>query len=187
MNNLSDIDIKQTIPYSLSNDENIQALAEAITVQLMDVAGKTDRLRILPNLSKLPEAVVDQLAWHFSVDFYDVTLPRATKEQLLYQSIAWHRRKGTVKVVEEMVSAVHSQGQVLENWDYGGEPYHFKVVVEGEPITDPKTLENLTHAIESVKNVRSWLDGIEYKRRIECAIYYGGATHVHREVEIKHG
>lgn len=187
MNNLSSINLKQTLPQSIAQDVKIQALAEAVTVELLEVVGKIDRLRILPNLSKLPEAVVDQLAWHFSVDFYDVTLPRATKEQLLYQSIAWHRRKGTVKVVEEMVSAVHSHGRVVENWDYDGEPYHFKIVVEGEPITDPRALENLIYAISSVKNVRSWLDGIEYERGLNCDIYFGGATYIHREVEIKHG
>lgn len=184
MNNLSNINLKQTLPYSISEDENIQALAEAITVQLLAVNSKIDLLRILPNLSKLPEAVVDQMGWHLSVDFYDVNLPRATKEQLLYQSVAWHRRKGTVKVVEEMVTAVHSHGRVIENWDYGGEPYHFKVLVEGEPITDPKALANLTEAINSVKNVRSWFDGIDYERGTAFDIYYGGATYIHREVVI---
>lgn len=184
MNKLDNLDLKQTLPCSISGDIDIQALSEAISKQLMDVSKKTGRLLILPNLEQLPEAVVDQLAWHFSVDFYDVTLPRSTKEQLLYQSIAWHRRKGTVKVVEEMVTAIHNNCRVVENWDYGGEPYHFKIVVEGEPIVDPVVLDNLIRSVDAVKNVRSWLDGIEYERALTCGVYMGGATHIHREVTI---
>lgn len=184
MNELSNLDLKLTLPESISNDINIQGLTEAAADRFIDVAAKIDLLRILANLSNLPEATVDQLAWHFSVDFYDVTLPREVKEQLLYQSIAWHRRKGTVKVVEEIVTAVHSTAQVIENWEYGGEPYHFKIIVEGEPITNPQTLTTLKQAIDSVKNVRSWLDGIEYKRALTCDMFLGGATYIHKEVMV---
>ena len=184
MNELTGLSLRETLPYSIAGDLNIQGLSKAAAAQLIDVAEKTELILILPNLSLLPEAVVDQLAWHFSVDFYDITLPREAKEQLLYQSIAWHRRKGTVKVVEEIVTAVHSSAQVIENGQSGGQPYHFKVIVEGEPIEDTATLNTLKQAIDSVKNVRSWLDGIEYKRSLTCDVFYGGATYIHKEVMI---
>lgn len=82
------------------------------------------------------------------------------------------------------MTAVHSSAQVIENWQYGGQPYHFKVIVEGEPIEDTATLNTLKQAIDSVKNVRSWLDGIEYKRSLTCDVFYGGATYIHKEVMI---
>lgn len=184
MNELTVLNLRETLPHSIAGDLNIRGLSEAAAAQLIDVANKANLILILPNLSHLPEAVVDQLAWHFSVDFYDVSLPRETKEALIYQSIAWHRRKGTVKVVEEIVSAVHARGRIIENWNYGGQPYHFKIIVEGEPIQDPSVLTSLIQAIDSVKNVRSWLDGIEYERGIELDMFYGGATYIHKEVLI---
>lgn len=181
MNNLS---INELLPSSIKEDENIKVLATVLTKKLLAVADQIDTVRILANIDTLPTALLDLLAWQLHVDFYDTTYDRVKKKSLIYQAIAWHRRKGTVAVVKEIVTAVHSNAQVIENWNYGGAPYHFKVVVNGSQIQDATTLNTLGQAINSVKNVRSWLDNIEYTRGTGTTVYLGGATYVHKEVLI---
>lgn len=184
MNKLNDVSVNCLLPPSIKDDENVKALASAMTTELLAIASELDLIRILANIDTLPVEVLDLLAWQYHVDFYDVTYDRAKKKALLYQAIAWHRRKGTVSVVKEIVTAVHSNAQIIENWDYGGEPYHFKVIVDGAQIEDAATLNTLTRAIESVKNVRSWLDNIEYTRGTATTLYIGGAVYIHKEVLI---
>ena len=48
--------------------------------------------------------------------------------------------------------------EVEEYWQYGAEPYHFRVTLTGE-LTEAKAAWAKT-AIEGTKNVRSILDGI---------------------------
>lgn len=184
MNSINELDLASQLPQVLSSDININALAKAFTQELIQVNLSTELLLILANLDKLPEAIIDELAWQLHVDFYDVSMPRITKTQLIKQSIAWHRRKGTVKVVEEIVSAVYSTAKVVENWEYGGHPYKFKLIVKGEPIKDVETLAELRRAINSVKNVRSWLDDIEFQQETISSIYMAGAVSLHKEVVI---
>ena len=47
-----------------------------------------------------------------------------------------------------------------------------------------KTIDTLVNAIDSVKNVRSWLDGVEFTRNINQNIYLGLIMHVHKDVNI---
>lgn len=184
MNKINDVDLAAQLPESLSSDINVDTLARAFTKELVQVSLSTELLLILSHLDRLPEAVIDELAWQLHVDFYDVSMTREVKMQLIQQSIAWHRRKGTVKVVEEIVTAVYNSAKVVENWDYGGQPYHFKLVVKGEPIKDSETLTNLRRAIDSVKNVRSWLDDIEFQQESLNDIYMTGVVFIHKEVVI---
>lgn len=185
MNRIDNVDVLAITPSSIASDVSIQGLAEALSTQLQKVNGAIDSILLLPNLSSIPEEALDVLAWQFSVDFYTVKLDRQTKENLIRNSVAWHRRKGTVSVVEDIVFAVYgSAAKVLENWDYGGRPYHFKVEIEGAQSSDQATMESLTTAIMSVKNVRSWMDGFEFKQTLNSKLYFGGSMYAYKEVLI---
>ena len=184
MNSLADFSLETMLPASIKGDENIRAIAKAVTEELLKVSISTELLQILAHLDELPDTVIDQFAWQLHVDFYDISFSREKKKVLLYQAIAWHRRKGTVSAVEEIVTAIHGTAKVVENWDYAGKPYHFKIIVDGEAVEDINVLNQLKAAIDSVKNVRSWLDTIEYQKGISGDIYMGGATYIHKEVMI---
>ena len=90
-------------------------------------------------------------------------------------SIAWHRRKGTVGLVEEAIGELYSDCEVVENWGYeDGKPYNFKLQMSGYMMT-PNIRERMLRILEFVKNKRSWLDGIEYVHAINSGgVYVGG-------------
>lgn len=174
MNRLESINVRNTLPSSISFDENVQALSEVLSIKLISLVPSIDTLTILPNLSKLPDAVVDELAWHFHVDFYDATKTRAEREELVYKSIAWHRIKGTPGALEEAIKSLYSEAKVLENWEYeNGRPYGFKLLMEGYMV-DKDTKAQILNVIDMVKNTRSWLDDLEYAHNIDGNIIYTG-------------
>ena len=175
MNNLHEFNLKDTLPSSIANDANVQALAEVTTFRLMSLMPFVDRLTILSHLNELSTPILDEIAWHLHVDFYDEAVSREQKIRLILSSIAWHRRKGTVGLVEEAISELYSECEVVENWNYeGGQPYHFKLEMAGYMMT-PNIRERVLRILEFVKNKRSWLDDIEYVHDIDSkGIYIGG-------------
>ena len=179
MNDLYKFKLKDTLPSSIANDANVQALAEVVTLRLMTLMPFVDRLTILSHLNELSTPILDELAWHLHVDlhvdFYDEAVVREQKIKLILNSIAWHRRKGTVGLVEEAIGELYSDCEVVENWDYdGGKPYHFKLQMSGYMMT-PNIRERVLRILEFVKNKRSWLDGIEYVHAINSGgVYVGG-------------
>ena len=175
MNDLYKFKLKDTLPSSIANDVTVQALAEVTTLRLMALMPFVDRLTILSHLTALSTPIVDELAWHFNVDFYNEAVTREQKIKLILSSIAWHRRKGTVGLVEEAIGELYSECEVVENWDYdGGKPYHFKLQMSGYMMT-PNIRERVLRILDFVKNKRSWLDGIEYVQAINSGgVYVGG-------------
>lgn len=175
MNDLYKFKLKDTLPSSIANDANVQALAEVVTLRLMALMPFVDRLTILSHLNELSTPILDELAWHLHVDFYDEVVAREQKIKLILSSIAGHRRKGTVGLVEEVIGELYSDCEVVENWDYdGGKPYRFKLQMSGYMMT-PNIRERVLRILEFVKNKRSWLDGIEYVHAINSGgVYVGG-------------
>lgn len=175
MNDLYKFKLKDTLPSSIANDANVQALAEVVTLRLMALMPFVDRLTILSHLNELSTPILDELAWHLHVDFYDEAIAIEQKIKLILSSIAWHRRKGTVGLVEEAIGELYSDCEVVENWLYeDGKPYHFKLQMSGYMMT-PNIRERVLRILEFVKNKRSWLDGIEYVHAINSGgVYVGG-------------
>lgn len=175
MNNLYDFNLKDALPSSIASDTKVQALAEVVTLRLIDLMPMVDKLTILSHLNELSTPILDEVAWHLHVDFYDEAATREQKIKLILNSITWHRRKGTVGLVEEAIGELYSECEVIENWNYGGgQPYHFKLQMTGYMMT-PNIRERVLRILEFVKNKRSWLDDIEYVHDIDSkGIYIGG-------------
>ena len=176
--------LKESLPESISGDKEIQATTIAIQEQLQAIQKQISLVLLLPHLDELPEAIVDELAWEYHVDIYNADFDISIKRQLIRQSIAWHHKKGTPAAVVEMLSTIYASAQLEEFWEYGGEPYHFKVTI-GEDRTDSaQTIDDAIRVIKLSKNVRSWLDGIKFRRNITGTIYTGAVMAKNKRVEL---
>lgn len=149
------------LPSSISEDNNIKAIATAINNPLEQIKNQIHYCVLLSDIDHQPEKIIDELAWHFHVDFYDYELPLEKKRSLVKQSIAIHRRKGTPWAVEQVVSTAFDKSDVIEWFDYDADPFLFKVRTE-DVTTNREIIDKMKKAINSVKNTRSWLDKIEF-------------------------
>ena len=177
MANLYKTKLVDLIPDSIRSDPGVQAAAEALDNELQAVSLAINETMLLSRLDELPDTVMDLLAWQWHVDFYEDTLPIEKKRNLVRQAIAWHKRKGTPGIVQEMVSAVFAGGYVTEWWEYDGQPYHFRVEAT-DVVQDGAAFERLARLINAAKNTRSWLDSIRIKRSISTNILIGSARHI---------
>ena len=138
---------------------------------------------IYPAIDMLGSELINTLAIQMHCDFYDDTLPLAVRRNLVKNSIAWHRIKGTPAAVEQMIQTVYQTGVVEEWFDYGGEPFFFKVNLGDSQITTQK-IKNLIKMINVSKNVRSWLEVLRFSKSIDITRYLGCFADVHKKYEI---
>lgn len=184
MNKLNDVKLQSILPASIAGDVAVLDICTAIDEALRRLSAQSELVLLLPRLDELPERIVDELAWQYHVDFYDHAAMLTKKRDLVRQAIAWHKRKGTPAAVEEVCAAVFKTARVYENWEYGGEPYHFQVRLIEEGIPNQAVVDNLHRAIKETKNTRSWLDGLSFSREVSAAIKVGGAYSAMRKIEV---
>lgn len=181
MYTLDDYKIRDNLPSSIDR-QNIRDLAEVLDVKLQEINAMSEIVLLYPRIDELPENLIDALAEQFHVDFYDNDMTLQQKRAVVKNSIAWHRRKGTPSVVEEMVQTVFESAKVEEYFEYGGEPYFFRVTLITAPLTDKAVLDRLVDAINKTKNVRSWLEYVSFSRPMEEAVYIGGVSAVYKSI-----
>lgn len=181
MYTLDDYKIRDNLPSSIDR-QNIRDLAEVLDVKLQEINAMSEIVLLYPRIDELPENLIDALADQFHVDFYDASMSLQQKRTVVKKSIAWHRRKGTPSVVEEMVRTVFESAHVEEWFEYNGKPYFFRVTLITAPLTDKAVLDRLVDAIDKTKNVRSWLEYVQFSRPMEQTVYIGGMTGVYKKM-----
>ena len=154
--------IKNSLPSSIAGDKTVQDICDSIQPQFDEVFADRMLLLLLPNLDNLSEALVDELAWQYHVDFYRDNYPLEAKRKLVRTAIERHRRKGTPAAVEEVVSTVYQNVKVEEWWEWDGDPYYFRVLLRAEEPAPPLNLSEVIKLIDEYKSKRSWLEGIYY-------------------------
>lgn len=176
MSELTDYNLASIIPHSLQRDPFIVALCNSIEKELKEAYNEARILFNLSDINKLPEGILDFLAYDQHIDFYDVTLPIEQKRELIKQSIPWHRKKGTPSAVEGLISTLFDRGRVEEWFDYGGEPYHFRIITTNRSITNERATEFI-RALDSVKNKRSWLEAVIIESAESMNLIVGAFVH----------
>ncbi|MBQ8668729.1 phage tail protein I [bacterium] len=85
------------------------------------------------------------------------------KRNLIKSSIKMHRYKGTKYALEEIFKTLNIVGNIEEWFNYGGNPYHFKVILQifNRSINE-ETETKLRALIDEYKNERSWLEEIQF-------------------------
>jgi len=135
----------------------------------------------LANPTLCDEKYLPFLAFAFKVDFWDESLSVEDKRALIKQSLALHKYKGTTWAIEQVFEALNIKAVVKEWFNYGGEPYHFKIdlSLEDKEIT-PARADELTKYVGIYKNVRSVLDELilSYMQSQKVGFASGGVGEV---------
>lgn len=173
----------RTLPEVLRNDKNMSALASAIADVLAARPAEIQQLMIYSRIDELPEDLLDILAEDFKVDWWDGDYTLEEKRQTLKDSWRVHRMLGTKAAVETAISAIYPETQVSEWFEYGGEPYHFRLLIDSTyEGVDPAKHQRVLDRVEYYKNLRSVLDEVEYYDAGGTAAQYLGAAYLGCEI-----
>lgn len=182
MADIKDISLLDVAPPNLTEDPECAALLQAMSSQFRRLAELTERVILLPNIDKQPSEIVDALAYHYHVDFYDASLPLETRRNLVKNHNEWHRVKGTPAAVEKLIRIVFGDGYLVEWFQREDmEPYTFEVHTANAKAAGEERKRFLS-AINAVKNVRSHLTRIVVDENCTGTVYMGGAIAIHDKI-----
>ena len=153
--------LKEIVPPNLLQDQNIKALVEAIEPEFEKVKSEIVNALIYPRIDELNEEVLDLLAWQFHIEGYELATDITEKRNLVKKAIELHRYKGTKYAIEKACEALNITPVVKEWFEYGGEPYYFKVDINLKyQGLQSDTYDKLLNLIEEYKNLRSKLEAL---------------------------
>ena len=153
----------ETLPPALRTDPSVVALAESLATVLVDRLPEIDRLLLYPAIDTLDEPLLDILAHDFKVDWWGPEYTLEEKRRTLKDSWRVHKLLGTKAAVVMAISAIYPHTQVLEWFEYGGEPYHFRldINITNDSIDSAKQ-RRVLERVNFYKSLRSHNDGITY-------------------------
>ena len=161
------------------------AISYALKMAISRLKAMIDTSLVYAGIQNLQEDAVNELASELQVQYYDNDLPLSSKCELVINTLKWHSRAGTPSAVKELIQAVYGEGQLIEWFEDGGEPYTFKIRTNAT-IT-PTVVEDLDRMIVAVKNIRSHLEDVVIHRNIIGTVYVGGAGNRQAKVMITGG
>ncbi|WP_197329518.1 phage tail protein I [Ralstonia syzygii] len=145
------------LPPPLAGDERFRALDQlAARISHTDLVPLLVYLVDTVDASALP-VLAEQL--HILGEGWQFALDDDARRRLLKRSIELHRYKGTRWAIQQVLETLALSGQVSEWFEYGGQPYHFKISVDlATRGIDEATFDALVALITEYKNVRAHLE-----------------------------
>ena len=175
MINLYDSNITDILPAALASDPKVQALGYAFkraTQRLMDYC---QNISLYAAIDTAPEELLDLLAVEFNTQYYDTSMDIEVKRKLVRNTFIWYMHTGTAAAVTELVEAVFGSGEIEEWFQYGGDPYHFKIHTFNVEATD-EMLQLAERLVNSAQNVRSHLEEVIVELMESMTLYTGCAA-----------
>jgi len=156
---LNDLDFIKLLPPFMRNDDAVKALSDGISKLIPEIYKKIRLFSVWDQIPNLPEPDLDELALELNVIWYDRTAPIDVKRQIILDSDDVYAHLGTDWAVERVIATYFGSGEVLNWFEYGGQPYHFKVISNNPRITNVD-VNKFMFLLNVVKRRSAWLDAI---------------------------
>ena len=169
---LKNIELERLIPLYLREDKNYQGIIYALEGELKLIDGYIELIKLYLNMETIQEKILDELAWQFNVPEYDVQFDVEIKRSLIKDCLSIHHKRGTVSAVEEVAVKIFGNAVVTEWFEYGGEPYHFKVSTSNIT-SDDEMIARFHKIVKETQNVRSHLEEVVVEIMEALSLYIG--------------
>lgn len=184
MVDLYNSNITDILPEALSADPRVQALGYALNKGIQRLIGYCQNIGIYNSIDTLPEQVIDLLALELNTQYYDDTMDVEIKRSLVKNTLNWYMYTGTKAAVQELVRSVFGDGEIEEWFEYGGEPYHFKIHTFNVEATD-EMLKLAETLVRSIQNARSHLEEVIVEIKESMTLYIGLGVSVEDDIALR--
>ena len=167
--------VNEIFPRFILEDKEGYAMAKAIEAGLKYFLERCQRgLDILLDPDKMPEWRLDERAWELNC-MYDFSADVEVKRGWIKNAEKYYSVHGTPAAIYNYLTPYFDAVSVEEAWQYGADPYHFRVTVTGE--WNEANDEWAKKAVATAQNVRSVLDGIIFNSGgAEIPLFVAAAT-----------
>ncbi len=110
---MTDFDFRKLVPDSIASDAVMDGAGQSINTWLAKTQALLDQVLIYDRLESLSDDVLNLLAWQYNVDFYSADLPEDQKRNMIRNSIAWHKKKGTAWAVRTALANFGYEAEII--------------------------------------------------------------------------
>lgn len=173
---VSELDLLKLQTKNMQKDLSVQGLSAALSGQFQQITKDITNVLTYTRIDELSEKVLDILAWQFNVDWYDSESDVNTKREAIKDALLVSQIRGTPAAVQRVVEIYFGDGRVEEWFEYGGQPYYFRIVTNNPSATQEQAAL-LAKAVNSVKNLRSRLEAVIIQNTENMDMSVGFALH----------
>lgn len=179
-NSIESVDLTRLLPPSLKQDPKMIALSNIIAGELQKTNKMIRQNLIYARIDELDEQTLDVLAYDLHVDWYEYGYSIEAKRAVIKDSVRVHKRMGTLYAVRTALGSVYPDSEIEEWFDYNGEPYTFRVVLDVTHARAPAEYFSIKKAVDSYKRLSAQMENLIYQCRIGIHIQTETETFMHR-------
>lgn len=153
------VKLTDLLPESFTSDPDIAAKCAALDAMSAMVTTQIGRVIVLADIGNQSSEVTDLLAVEQRTPYYDQSLSLEARRALLKNTGKLNSIKGTKGAVETALKSVFGSGIVQEWFEYGGDPYYFRVLLYAFPSSESQ-MDKIRAAVAATQNERSYLEDI---------------------------
>ncbi len=163
MIDLRDGKITDLINNQMAYNPETMSIGYAILQEKQRLMALADRTRLMAVVENLEEWVLDYLALELRAPLYEDGFAVEVKRKLIAGALSFYTKLGTPSTINWVTRTIFGGSQLQEWFEYGGEPYHFRMAVTlGEDEFTGEKNSKMRDMINACKNLRSHLDAIRY-------------------------
>lgn len=161
MRKLGDMDTTfLSLPPNFQTVEN-RAMGYAVDRQIKKLMNFVRKVSVWSDLDNVEPKYYDYLAASLRAPYYSSEYDDDTRLEILKKTLQTYMFSGTVLAEEELLKKIFSDAKFVPWYEYGGVPFHFKIVTPTEPTEE--MIQKFLTILRRVKAQRSILDGIDTK------------------------
>lgn len=160
MSSLGNMNFKELLPAFMRNDEADTALAGAVDQITEKLEARIRLLSTWDQIDNMCDGELDLLAEELHISWYDKSAYIDAKRTIIKESDMIHAKMGTNWAAMRVISTYFGDGTIVDWFDYGGFPHHFKVETVNQEILKTK-MDKFLKILDAVKRKSAILDSIE--------------------------
>ena len=171
---LKDARLLDGLPGVLSDTLEAKALSYAIDKVLKaEIWPRIERLKIYSGIDTASDDILDALAAELAVPSYSQSYNIDVKRELVKGAISYWQTAGSAQTVEDICRTIFGDAEVLEWFNFGGDPGTYKVLTSNPGVTgsDVKKFEAVA---ESVKRLSQKLISVTVALQATGDITFAG-------------
>lgn len=169
MNSTDRMNFVELLPAFMKIDETDKALAGAVDKITEMLSARIKLLTTWNQIDNMSVAELDLLAEELHISWYDKNASVSIKRVIIKDSDMIHAKMGTNWAAMRVIKTYFGEGRIVDWFEYGGKPHHFKIETVNQSILKDKETAFL-HILENVKRKSAVLDTIELVCDGECHI-----------------
>lgn len=172
---IEDLNFIELLPAFMKEDSADIGLADGVDKISANLARRIKLLTTWNQIDNMTSAELDMLAEELHISWYSKDAAIEVKRNIIKKSDMVHAKLGTNWAAMQVITDYFGESKIIDWYDYGGEPGHFKIQTLNQSILNSKANEFM-RILEKVKRKSAHLDMIELVSDGQCDAYVFIAT-----------